>query len=77
MGMFDFKPSGTVKYYVLLNNDVSRTKYYLPPVSSTGMVFRLIPNAQGRYFEIYQQPGNVSLKPDYLIGQMQHRVVLK
>ena len=77
MGMFDFKPSGTVKYYVLLNNDVSRTKYYLPPVSSTGMVFRLIPNAQGRYFEIYQQPGNVSLKPDYLIGQMQHRVVFK
>ncbi len=77
MGMFDIKPSSTDKYYVLLNDDASRTKYYLPPVSSTGMVFRLIPNAQGRYFEIYQQPGNPSLRPDYLIGQMQHRVVFK
>jgi hypothetical protein len=77
MGMFDINPSKDVKYHVVLKDDPLLTKYYLPAVSGSGLVFRLMPRPGGRYFELYQQPGTPSLKPDYMIGQMQHRVVFK
>ncbi len=77
MGIFDINPSKQVKYYVSLKDDLSFTKYFLPDVSVSGIVFRLLPKPQGRYFELYQQPGDLSLKPDYMIGQMQHHVVFK
>ena len=77
MGMFDINPSKDVKYFIVLNDDPSLTKYYLPAATVSGIVFRLMPRQQGRYFELYQHMGNPSLKPDYMIGQMQHRVVYK
>ncbi len=77
MGMFEINHSKDSKYYVLLNDDPTLTKYYLPAASVSGVVFRLMPRPMGRYFELYQQPGNTSLMPDYMIGQMQHRVVFK
>ena len=77
MGMFEINNSKDSKYYVLLNDDSSLTKYYLPAASVSGIVFRLMPRPMGKYFELYQQSGNPSLKPDYMIGQMQHRVVFK
>ncbi len=77
MGMFDINPSKDAKYYVQLNDDSSFRKYYLPVVSASGIVFRLMPDPKGRYFEIYQQPADPSLKAAYIIGQMQHHVVFR
>lgn len=77
MGMFDINPSKDAKYYVQLNDDPFFTKYYLPVASASGIVFRLMPDPKGRYFEIYQQPADPSLKAAYIIGQMQHRVIFR
>jgi hypothetical protein len=77
MGSIDLLPAKDEKYYVQLNDDPFAVKYYLPEVSATGIVFRLMPNTVGRYFEVYQRTGNPLLKADYMIGQMQHRVIFR
>ncbi|HMU45340.1 MAG TPA: hypothetical protein PKC72_03180 [Chitinophagaceae bacterium] len=77
MGMFDIKPGKDSKYYVQLNDDPVSVKYELPAISPSGLVFRLMPNPQGKYFEIYQSSEDVSRRASYMIGQMQHRVVFK
>ncbi len=77
MGMFDINPSKGIKYYVQLKGDPSAVKYDLPAVSGIGLVFRLMPNPLGRYFEIYQRPDNPSFRAAYIIGQMQHRQVFR
>lgn len=77
MGMFDIKPDKDSKYYVQLNDDPVSVKYELPAISFSGLVFRLMPNPQGKYFEIYQSSVDVSRRASYMIGQMQHRVVFR
>ncbi len=77
MGMFDVKPQAGMKYYVVLHNDPGHQKFYLPAVSATGLVLRMMSNPQGKYFEIYQKPADASRQAAYMIGQMQHRVVFK
>lgn len=77
LGMFDITPQVGEQYYALLNNDSYRIKYFLPEVVAKGLVFKIIPNAGGKDFELYQNSDDLNMRGDYMIGQMQHKPVFR
>lgn len=76
MGMFDLTPSSNEKYVVTVNEDVTN-KFSLPATVDKGIVLTVIPHPQGYYFEVQQRVGDPVFQAAYMIGQMQHHVVLK
>ncbi len=77
MGMFDIHPSSGGNYYAVLKNDNAEKRYFLPPVSDKGIVFRLLNIVNGIQFEIFQQKNDPVFQAAYMIGQMQHHSVFK
>ena len=77
MGMFDINSKTGSRYYVQLNEDINHKKYYLPETSDKGIVLRVMPDPQGKYYEIFQKTGDPAFEAAYMIGQMQHHVVFK
>jgi hypothetical protein len=75
MGMFDIHAAPGVKYYAVLDEDPNQKKYPLPPAVKSGIVFRIMPDPQGRYYEVLQKAGDENFQAAYMIGQMQHHVV--
>jgi hypothetical protein len=77
MGMFDLSSKENEKYYAMINGDVSEKKYYLPEQTIKGIVFKIMPDPQGKYFEILQRITDPAFQANYMIGQMQHHVVFR
>lgn len=77
MGLFNIIPAENEKYFVTLNNDEGRTKYYLPEPTDKGIVFHLAIDGRGKTFEVLQKNDDPVFQAAYIIGQMQHRVVFK
>ncbi|MBK8310378.1 MAG: hypothetical protein IPL04_05200 [Chitinophagaceae bacterium] len=77
LGMFDITPQVGEQYYALMNNDSYGIKYFLPEVVAKGLIFKIIPNARGKDFELYQNSDDLAMRGDYMIGQMQHKPVFR
>ncbi len=77
MGMFELTPGAGEKYYVVLDGDLSATKYYLPASTDKGIAVTVMPHPQGNFFEIKQNDKDPDLVAAYMIGQMQHHVVFR
>lgn len=77
MGFFDLVPKEKTRYYVVIDEDISQVKHYLPFAATEGVVFRLMPVEKGYDFELYQRRSDPLFKASYIIGLMQHRMVLK
>ena len=77
MGMFDLDSKENEKYYALINGDNSGKKYYLPEQTNKGIVFKIMPDPQGKYYEILQRLDDPVFKAAYMIGQVQHHVVFR
>lgn len=77
MGMFDLILKSNEKYYAVLNGDTLQHKYYLPEQTNKGIMFRVMPDPRGKYFEIQQQANDPAFRAAYMIGQMRHRVVFR
>jgi hypothetical protein len=77
MGMFELNSKENEKYYDIINGDVSGEKYYLPDQTNKGIVFKIMPDPQGKYFEILQHVNDPAFKAAYILGQMQHHVVFR
>ncbi|HLG38816.1 MAG TPA: hypothetical protein VI461_04070 [Chitinophagaceae bacterium] len=77
MGYFDLTAEERSNYYAVLNGDPSGQKYFLPPPTTSGVVFRIISNGPTKSFEILQRSDHPLFKAAYMIGQMQHHVVFK
>ena len=60
-----------------MNNDSYGIKYFLPEVVAKGLIFKIIPNARGKDFELYQNSDDLAMRGDYMIGQMQHKPVFR
>jgi len=76
MGMFDINAEAGARFYAVLD-DMPSKKYDLPEPVKKGIVFRLMPDPQGRYYEIIQKTNDNNFQAAYLVGQMQHHVVFK
>lgn len=77
MGKFDVTPDGNEKYFVTIDNDAGKTKYYLPASTDKGIIFHLNIEADKNSFEIFQKKDDPIFRAAYIIGQMQHKVVFK
>jgi hypothetical protein len=77
MGMVDIDVQLNGGYYVELENDPLKQKYFLPAVGERGIVFRLLNAPDGIHFEILQKKDDPIFQGAYMIGQMQHHVVFK
>ncbi|MBL7744466.1 MAG: hypothetical protein JNN00_13410 [Chitinophagaceae bacterium] len=77
MGYFDIVAEAGVKYYAVLNNDVSLHQYYLPQQTTKGVVLRIINVGTTKTYEILQRPNDPVFKAAYMVGQMQHHPVFR
>jgi hypothetical protein len=77
MGFFDLMAGEKDNYYAELNDDPSGQKFYLPSLTTKGVVLRIISVSGTKQFEILQRPEDPVFKAAYMIGQMQHHVVFK
>lgn len=75
MGVFDLLPEDGHTYYAILNGDVAGVKYPLPLAAKNGIVFRIVPDDKGSFYEIFLPASWEKKKPAYLTGQMQHHVL--
>lgn len=76
MGVFELKPVAGEKYTAVITEPVQQ-RMELPEAVSRGISFSLIPHPQGSFFEINQSGGDPAFQSAYMIGQMQHQVVLR
>jgi hypothetical protein len=77
MGVLDMKPEAGSRYFAKLDADASGSRFELPLHTNTGLVFRMVPDMKGSFYELFFNTESGQKKPAYLIGQMQHRVLFK
>lgn len=89
MGFFELEPSAGETFYLMADTDPEhkkqldptekpvQQKYNLPVPSDKGTAVSIIPHPEGSYFEVHTAGDDVNLKPAYMLGQMQHRVVFR
>ena len=77
MGLFDYTPKIGEQYYVILKNNGTAKKYYLPQALTAGVVVSIFNEPNTCSYEIKQTLTNPSFKAAYMIGQMQHHVAFK
>lgn len=73
MGMFELNPVKGETYYA----ETASGKFMLPEVQVKGIALNIIPHPQGFMYELQQKKEDPSFTAAYLVGQMQHRIVLK
>lgn len=77
MGSFEMIPNENANYYVMLDADESKQKFFLPASANKGIALSMIPHPQGIFFEIQQVVASTSFKAAYMLGQMQHQIVFR
>lgn len=77
MGMFDITPLAGEKYFAVIDGDSSAKQYPLPEHSAKGIVFRIIPSGNSKFFEILQPANDSLFSAAYMIGQVQHHIVFR
>lgn len=77
MGFFDMLPEAGSTYTAKLESGLPGARYPLPAHTSSGIVFRLVPDERGSFYEVFTKNSVDSRKPAYMIGQIQHHVVFK
>ncbi|HSU27894.1 MAG TPA: hypothetical protein VLJ68_05905 [Chitinophagaceae bacterium] len=77
MGMFDLQTAAGESYYASIPGDGVVKNFPLPALVNTGIVFRVMPDPQGKYFELIQDKSNLAFRASYMIGQMQHHTVFR
>ena len=75
MGIFDITPLENEKYFVELDNDNGKAKYFLPEANSKGIVFRITHTPQKLMFEIAQKKNDTAFTAASIVGQMQHQII--
>lgn len=89
MGFFELQPSAGETFYVLTDADpdlkktlqpatsAEQLRFDLPLPSAKGSAISIIPHPEGSYFELHTNTEDGGMKPAYMLGQMQHRVVFR
>ena len=77
MGMFEFTAAANGKYYILLDEDATTKRYYLPEQTVKGIALSVIPHPQGNFFELKQRKDNPAFQVAYMIVHMQHHIVFR
>lgn len=72
-GVFEWVPENKKKYFVKLAGQ--QEPFALPIVQLEGVALRLLPHAQGWFFELHSGAESTAFKPAYMVGQMQDEVV--
>ncbi len=77
MGMFDLQTSAGESYYASIPGEGTVKNFPLPALLNNGIVFRVMPDPLGKYFELIQDKTNPAFRASYMIGQMQHHTVFR
>lgn len=77
MGLFEINPVIGETYTARFSGKFEGQQKTLPLSQEKGVVLAMIPHPQGAFFEIRHRQDDPQLRPSYMIGQMQHRVVFR
>ncbi|MBL7732011.1 MAG: hypothetical protein JNM88_12595 [Chitinophagaceae bacterium] len=77
MGVFELEPENGKRYLARFEHDGQVKRFPLPDAVAGGVVFRIVPDARGAYYEVFYKEGPASRKPAYLLGQLQHNIVFR
>lgn len=76
MGIFVLTPVTGEKYKAIISAPFTGS-FDLPEIEEKGIALSVIPHPQGSFFEVQQRTDDPDFMVAYMIGQMQHRLVLK
>ena len=76
MGLIDLEVRHGENYFAVIDDRPDDT-YPLPPVSEKGIVFRILPADDAVRFEIFQDKNDPLFHAAYMLGQVQHQVVIR
>jgi hypothetical protein len=75
MGFFDLQPKMGENYYVTVNDH--NQQFIIPEAIERGIVFKIMPDPGGKYFQLIQHSDDPEFQAAFMIGQMQHHTVFR
>jgi len=77
MGVFDIMPEPASRYFAKLDIDSTGNSYPLPVQTPSGVVFRIVRDDRGSFYELFSKAGAEGRTPARIVGQIQHHVVFR